>query len=223
MSSVSHFGIMEFQYTTKWLKSTLRALWGPSPEVLVRGKLVSEFRQAANLQQPLLKTRNAHCSHSTYSRGKVCGKRQVLKHGLNTCVLEKGKCPTARNPPWEYPRAGVTYSYTSSKASAGAELTFHTSHSALPLWLSLWVLLGLFLCLVLTETKSLDKSVRSQNPRVIAGSYHWNCAYCHLQYSTASHRFTGCLFRLCSFYQSWLNLASFYLLSMSPLTEYIIY
>lgn len=133
LSSVSHFGIMELQYTTKWLKSTLRALRGPSPEVLVHGKLVSTFRQAANLQQPLLKTRNAHCSHSTHSRGKVWGKRQVLKHVLNTCVLEKVKCPTARNPPWEYPGAGVTYSYTSSRASAGAELIFHVSPSALPL------------------------------------------------------------------------------------------
>lgn len=48
----------------KHSKSTV----GPFPrsvQVLVHGKLVSEFREAANLQQPLLKTRNAHCHHST--------------------------------------------------------------------------------------------------------------------------------------------------------------
>lgn len=43
----------------------------------------------------------------------------------------------------------------------------------------------------LSEIRSLDKSARSQNPHGIAGSYHWNCAYCHMQYSRASHKFIG--------------------------------
>lgn len=41
----------------------------------------------------------------------------------------------------------------------------------------------------LSETKSPGKSARSHNPCGMAGSYHWNCVYCHL--CTASHKFTG--------------------------------